>query len=55
VNKQLGRIKAKVELLKKIERAFEEAKAAGIQDPARFLRKILDARKKYKIFKPGKR
>jgi hypothetical protein len=50
----LKKIEVRVKLLKEIAKAVQEAKKAGITNPIKLVKKTLDSKKKYEIWKQRK-
>ena len=47
----LKRVQAKLKFLNKVRAAIEKAKEAGVHDPVGLVRRALDSRLKYKVWK----
>lgn len=50
----LKKVEVRLKLLKEIEKAMREAKKVGITDPIKLVKKTLDPKKKYEIWKQRK-
>jgi hypothetical protein len=50
----LKKIEVRVKLLKEIEKAIQEAKKAGITNPIKLVKKTLDSKKTYEVWKQRK-